>query len=126
MPGGDRTGPMGMGPMTGRGAGFCAGYGVPGVIRGGFFGGRGHGRGGRWRNRYYATGLTGWQRAAMSPAVGAMPAQDTSATPVPEEVELQSLRAQAETAAATLDQVRRRIDEIAAAKPPRAESPEKS
>lgn len=24
MPGGDRTGPMGMGPMTGRRAGFCA------------------------------------------------------------------------------------------------------
>jgi hypothetical protein len=25
MPGGDRTGPMGEGPMTGRGAGFCTG-----------------------------------------------------------------------------------------------------
>jgi len=24
MPGGDRTGPMGMGPMTGRGSGNCA------------------------------------------------------------------------------------------------------
>ncbi|MFW5690579.1 MAG: DUF5320 domain-containing protein [Planctomycetota bacterium] len=30
MPAGDRTGPMGQGPMTGRGAGFCAGSGVPG------------------------------------------------------------------------------------------------
>ena len=30
MPRGDRTGPMGMGPMTGRAAGYCAGYGVPG------------------------------------------------------------------------------------------------
>ncbi|MFA7206238.1 MAG: DUF5320 domain-containing protein [Saccharofermentanales bacterium] len=29
MPGGDRTGPMGMGPMTGRGLGFCGrGYGL--------------------------------------------------------------------------------------------------
>lgn len=26
MPGGDRTGPRGMGPMTGRGAGYCAEY----------------------------------------------------------------------------------------------------
>ena len=26
MPGGDRTGPMGRGPMTGRAAGLCAGY----------------------------------------------------------------------------------------------------
>ena len=24
MPGGDRTGPMGQGPLTGRGAGYCA------------------------------------------------------------------------------------------------------
>ncbi len=30
MPKGDRTGPIGGGPMTGRGAGFCAGTGVPG------------------------------------------------------------------------------------------------
>ncbi|MCP5514514.1 MAG: DUF5320 domain-containing protein [Spirochaetales bacterium] len=30
MPRGDRTGPAGAGPMTGRGAGFCAGTGVPG------------------------------------------------------------------------------------------------
>jgi len=30
MPRGDGTGPMGMGPMTGRGAGFCAGFAVPG------------------------------------------------------------------------------------------------
>ncbi|RKY23605.1 MAG: hypothetical protein DRP62_05580 [Planctomycetota bacterium] len=32
MPGGDRTGPAGMGPMTGRAAGFCAGYPVPGYM----------------------------------------------------------------------------------------------
>jgi len=30
MPGGDGTGPAGMGPMTGRAAGYCAGYPVPG------------------------------------------------------------------------------------------------
>jgi len=32
MPGGDGTGPLGMGPMTGRAAGFCAGYGMPGYM----------------------------------------------------------------------------------------------
>ena len=26
MPGGDRTGPLGMGPMTGRGLGYCTGF----------------------------------------------------------------------------------------------------
>ena len=30
MPRGDRTGPAGMGPMTGRAAGYCAGYSTPG------------------------------------------------------------------------------------------------
>lgn len=67
MPGFDGTGPMGQGPMTGGGRGYCA---VPvntagtGFIGGGrgFFG-RGGGRG--RRNRYYATGLVGWQRAPM-------------------------------------------------------------
>jgi len=32
MPGGDRTGPIGAGPMTGRGAGYCAGYNMPGIM----------------------------------------------------------------------------------------------
>ena len=32
MPFGDGTGPAGLGPMTGRAAGFCAGYPVPGYM----------------------------------------------------------------------------------------------
>ena len=53
MPRGDRTGPMGSGPMTGRGMGYCGGYAGPGFMssgpgygfgRGGGFG-RGFGRG---------------------------------------------------------------------------------
>jgi len=43
MPAGDRTGPMGMGPMTGRAAGYCAGYSVPGYLN--TVGGRGPGLG---------------------------------------------------------------------------------
>ncbi|MBN2073057.1 MAG: DUF5320 domain-containing protein [Actinobacteria bacterium] len=71
MPRGDGTGPAGMGPMTGRAAGYCAGYSVPGFANpagGRFFGaGRGlsGGRGGRgrgYRNWYQSTGLAGWQR----------------------------------------------------------------
>ncbi len=69
MPRGDGTGPAGLGPMTGRAAGYCAGYSVPGfanpIFGGGGFGrgygrfggGRGGGRG--FRNMYYATGLPG-------------------------------------------------------------------
>ena len=69
MPYGDRTGPMGDGPLTGRGAGFCAGLDRPGSMNpnrgfgfrmggGGGFGGRGFGH----RNQFYATGLPGWAR----------------------------------------------------------------
>ena len=43
MPGGDRTGPVGRGPMTGRAAGYCSGYPNPGNINPGY--GRGFGRG---------------------------------------------------------------------------------
>ena len=49
MPGGDRTGPMGRGPMTGRATGFCAGNTTPGYTYPrygqGFGRGRGIGRG---------------------------------------------------------------------------------
>jgi hypothetical protein len=51
MPRGDGSGPAGMGPMTGRAAGYCAGYNMPGYMNpyGGRMGagfGRGRGRGG--------------------------------------------------------------------------------
>ncbi|MFH2054780.1 MAG: DUF5320 domain-containing protein [bacterium] len=64
MPGGDRTGPLGAGPLTGRGAGLCRGYDAPGFANPGYGGGFRHGRGGGrgWRHRYYATGLPGWAR----------------------------------------------------------------
>ncbi|OPY86893.1 MAG: hypothetical protein A4E73_03818 [Syntrophaceae bacterium PtaU1.Bin231] len=32
MPRGDGTGPLGLGPMTGRAAGYCAGYPMPGFV----------------------------------------------------------------------------------------------
>jgi hypothetical protein len=43
MPGGDRTGPLGLGPGTGWGRGFCSGFGSQGFYYGGR--GRGFGRG---------------------------------------------------------------------------------
>ena len=52
MPRGDRTGPAGAGPMSGRSAGFCAGFNTAGfqTVGGGF--GRGCGRGSGLRNRF--------------------------------------------------------------------------
>ena len=61
MPGGDGTGPMGMGPMTGRGAGCCAGYvvpGFPGCVGIGLGRRMGGGRG--FRRMFYSTGYPGW------------------------------------------------------------------
>ncbi len=72
MPLGDGTGPMGYGPMTGRAAGYCAGYGMPGYMSpvpgGGWGMGRGWGRGfgwGRGRGRGWGRGFgrgRGWGR----------------------------------------------------------------
>lgn len=49
MPAGDRTGPTGMGPRTGRGLGFCTGYAHPGYSSPGYGGWQfAGGRFGRW------------------------------------------------------------------------------
>jgi len=62
MPYGDRTGPKGMGPRTGRGFGFCNGYGMPGYASGragmGFR--RGFGRGYGREYRAWPGGYGAW------------------------------------------------------------------
>ncbi|HQE93651.1 MAG TPA: DUF5320 domain-containing protein [Anaerolineae bacterium] len=57
MPGGDRTGPQGLGPRTGRGLGNCDPAAEP---RLGY--GCGSGRGHGWRRWARATGQPGWLR----------------------------------------------------------------
>lgn len=121
MPFGNGAGPAGMGPMTGRAAGFCADYGVPGYMnpipgagfrpyggRGWF--GRGHGRG--FRNWYWATGLTGGQRAAMG-----LPGAHGFAGPVSPfqpsaEQELAALRDQVKFMEEGIKQAQERIQEL--------------
>ncbi len=113
MPRGNGTGPMGMGPMTGRAAGFCAGYNVPGYMnnapgqgfgRGTGFFGRGFGGGGFGRrNRFYATGVPG---KAWFGGYSAQPA-----TPETEKIALQK---QAEYLQAEMDAIKKRLDELAA------------
>jgi hypothetical protein len=122
MPAGDGTGPRGMGPMTGRGAGYCAGYGAPGYANPmpgrGFGMGWGRGRGGGggrgWRNMYYATGLPGWARYGYAPAWGAPPAAaygPYGAPPTPEQ-ETEFLKSQAEMLKEELDAISQRIAEL--------------
>jgi len=128
MPRGDGTGPAGMGPMTGRAAGYCAGYPVPGYMNPGagrgFLGrGRGYwGRGGGcgWRNWYYATGLPGWARAGYGyPAWGGVvnpyvpyPAQ--FAPTITAEQELDGLKQQAEYFQNALGEINKRIEQLEA------------
>jgi len=111
MPGGDRTGPLGAGPMTGWGRGFCgprgawsAGTGSPaGRGRGGGFG---WGRG--LRNRSWGAGPAGWGRGwawrAAAPAWGVPPESD--------EDERQALARDAALLESELARVRARLDEL--------------
>jgi hypothetical protein len=121
MPAGDGTGPRGMGPMTGRGAGYCTGYGAPGYAnpmpgrgfgmgRGGGWGGGGRG----WRHQYYATGVPGWARYGYAPAWGAPPAAaygPYAAPPTPVQ-ETEFLKTQAEWLKEQLDAISQRIAEL--------------
>ena len=107
MPGFNRTGPMGAGPMTGWGRGRCnprnrgtlpdyggAGYGRGLGLRRGF----GGGRSGMGRGRGYGPGA-GWGPRAAAPADVMDPADD-----------LEYLRQQAADMNTALDAVKRRID----------------
>ena len=117
MPGGDRTGPAGMGPMTGRGAGFCAGYPVPGYANP--VGGRGYGMGwgrgrgmGRGRGRGFGWAGAGYGVPAWSGAAGAYPANASFGPTVTAEQELEGLKQQAEFLQNSLGQISERIGQL--------------
>ncbi len=117
MPRGDQTGPAGLGPMTGRAAGFCAGYATPGFAnpvlgrgygagfgRGlglGFRGGRG-GRGG-WGGRFAAP-YAGYGYAA--PAVAPAWAAPTR------EQEVNALQGQAKYFEDALADIKKRLADL--------------
>ena len=104
-----------MGPMSGRAAGYCAGYGVPGYMNPAPGMGRGAGmdRGGRgYRHMYWATGLPGWQRGAMG-APRAYPYAPPPAFGEPSaEQELDALREQVKFMEEGLRQTQGRIQEL--------------
>ena len=117
MPFGDGTGPAGLGPMTGRAAGYCAGYSVPGYMNP--IPGRGYWgfglRGGGWRRRnwFNATGLSGWQRASIGyPAWGGYPYGTLPFPTITKEQELETLKNQAGYFEDTLGEIRKRIEEL--------------
>ena len=111
MPGGNGTGPGGMGPMTGRGAGFCAGYAVPGYANP--VGGRGYGMGfGRGRGMGRGRGFgRGFGRAGTGYGMPAYGGVSFAPTVAPQQ-ELDSLKDQAEYLEDALDGIKKRIEEL--------------
>jgi hypothetical protein len=120
MPRGDGTGPVGMGPMTGRGAGFCAGYSGPGYMNaagGRGYWGRGRGGGRGWRHWYHATGMPGWARTPMGYPAWSGPVSPYAGPFAPAmtaEQELDGLKKQAEHFQDALGQINQRIEQLEA------------
>ena len=73
MPRGDGTGPMGQGPMTGRGLGYCSGYPHPGFMNPGPGFGRGFGRG--WGRGFGRGRGFRWRRFYRYPVQPTYPAE---------------------------------------------------
>ncbi len=110
MPAGDRTGPEGRGPRTGRGLGYCSGYTMPGYAnalpgRGmgmGWGGGRGWGRGMAW----------GRGRAAWGMAPVWVPPVSYGYAPPSTADESAYLRDQAQILKDQLDAIQKRLDDL--------------
>ena len=110
MPGGNRKGPLGSGPKTGRGLGYCAGYDEPGYTtapdqglgRGFRWGGRGRGGGRGRRNRFNADFWPGRGRAAF--AVPGVPPED----------DVESLKVQAQELQNALQEIQARLEKLEA------------
>jgi hypothetical protein len=96
MPRGDRTGPRGVGAMTGRAAGYCAGFGISGYADDA---GRGYG----WRHWFYATCLPRTMR------FGGFGAAQRKPDP---KLETQALKNQAKALQSELDLIKKRLDEL--------------
>ena len=117
MPGGDGTGPVGLGPMTGRAAGYCAGYPVPGYMnpipgRGwGWFGfGRGWGRGRGWRRGWFGYGSRRGYPYGVTPYYG-----DPNAPEFTPQQEAEMLKKEAKAMQDEIGSIIQRISELESA-----------
>ena len=103
MPGGDGTGPMGMGSMTGRAAGYCYGSGRYAGMNNRNFG-RGWQPGGqRRRNRFFQPGFYG--RTGAFPGLPDYQAVDG-------QNEIDALKDQSRMIENALKDIRKRIEEL--------------
>jgi len=104
--------------MTGRAAGYCAGFSAPGYVNppvgGGGFGRRGGRGGGRGRrNMYYATGMPGWNRAAQGMPAGGWPGAPQAAHPAPSaQQQMDVLKREAEFLEQQLNEIRQHLSAL--------------
>ena len=117
MPGGDRTGPLGYGPMTGRRMGYCAGYQAPGYWQ--FGPGFGFGRGagfGRGFGRGLGLGMgRGWRRFGRFggyPAPYAPPYIPWESATIEPEREMDVLKEESDFLKNELKRIEKRISEL--------------
>jgi len=115
MPRGDGTGPGGLGPMTGRAAGYCAGYPVPGYMNpyGGRLGlGFGYGRGyGRGFGRGYRRGFWPAYPYPVTPPPTAY-AGGFYQPPVEPKQEMEMLAEEAKALKEQLEAINKRVSEL--------------
>jgi hypothetical protein len=98
---------------------------MPGYVnRAGSYFGRGRGGGRGWRHRFYATGLTGWQRAAYGWGFGLPGYPAPEAAPVREQ-ELSWLQSDLRCLEETAERLRRRIDALGSEPTAKGEAPPK-
>jgi hypothetical protein len=114
MPGGDRTGPMGQGSVTGRKLGYCTGFDSPGFTKGagggmgrGFAFGRGMGAGrGMGRGRSFGRG---WGSGPTYP--GYFPGYPLSST-MSREDEIRFLNSEADALKRSQEEIEKRLKEL--------------
>ncbi len=106
MPRGDGTGPVGRGAMTGRAAGYCAGFNVPGYLN------SVSGRGRAWRR---GVGRRAAYVQVQAPDSSPYQKQPFSGTPAYEnnsETELEYLKNTEKAIKEELEAIRKRMEEI--------------
>ena len=115
MPRGDKTGPAGQGPRTGRGLGYCSGSDTPGFIQPGFGRGMGYGRGmGLGRGMGFRRGRCGFYGRGFWPQAVPMQVPNYPA-PVPritKEQEKQILSQDLEYLENQIQAIKKRIEEL--------------
>jgi hypothetical protein len=117
MPLGDRTGPLGAGVKSGRVAGFCAGYGMPGFANPSMSGNPGRPR--RRNQNRWCLQPTGWGRrsrwgfAAGRAGGEAFSGYPAVPQPVDPEWEKEALSNRSQALQAELEAINKRLNEMA-------------